>query len=105
MWAQIYDIVMFLLFFIMLSYRLVEHKEKIKNMSWLQLVGAALLYAAAIAIAVFIIYGTGKLIKPFELPGFIYWTIYIFVILFALVLSNLLIQKVPPRLMKDHRAN
>lgn len=29
MWAQIYDIVMFLLFFIMLSYRLVEHKEKI----------------------------------------------------------------------------
>lgn len=101
MQVQIYDIIIFLLFCIVVYYRLVQNKEKIKKMSWLQLVGAALLYAAAIAIAVFIMYGTGKLIKPLELPGFIHWTISIFVILFAITISNLLIRKVLPRLTKD----
>lgn len=70
-------------------------------MSWLQLAGAALLYATAIAIAVFIIYGTGKLIKPLDLSGFIHWIISIFTILFALIISSLLIQKVLPMLTKD----
>lgn len=39
MWAQIYDIIILLLFCILIYYRLVKHKEKIKKCPGFSLLG------------------------------------------------------------------